>query len=226
MKGAPKEKCDTCNTAHTGPCNPAHVILELRRMKSEVVTWRSEYDVLKRDRERHIANSKENHALYLTEKRSRSVAESQLSNMRMMLHDDIRHRIATFAARGTKWNKGEEGRGLYQKYTVSKADGSGVDPNALYMVLRYDNDPLAREALRTLAFAVACVNTTFASDLMGQLRRHEGASLGNYSDRVAMSESEANGRTERLLMEVYNVKVAMKEGEAQKPSEKETDPVA
>ena len=31
-------------------------------------------------------------------------------------------------------------RGLYDKYTVTKTDGSTIDPEAQYFVLRIDND--------------------------------------------------------------------------------------
>jgi len=40
--------------------------------------------------------------------------------------------------------------GLYGKYTIGKSDGTPVDPNAKYIVLRYDagsDDELARMAL-------------------------------------------------------------------------------
>jgi len=42
---------------------------------------------------------------------------------------------------------------------LKKADGSPVDPNAMYFVLRIDTDPHARIALR--AYAEVFANTDF-----------------------------------------------------------------
>ena len=42
--------------------------------------------------------------------------------------------------------------GLYGKYCISKADGSPVDPNADYFVLRLDTDPVARRAAREYSY--------------------------------------------------------------------------
>lgn len=43
-------------------------------------------------------------------------------------------------------NLSDEERGFYQKYIISKADGSSVDPKAVYLVLRLDTDAAARSA--------------------------------------------------------------------------------
>lgn len=48
--------------------------------------------------------------------------------------------------------------GLHQKYVVKKADGSPVDPNAMYFVLRLDNgssDPDHVDACQQAASAYA-----------------------------------------------------------------------
>ena len=48
--------------------------------------------------------------------------------------------------------------GLHQRYNVSKADGSPVDPDAVYFVLRLDrngDDGIHREACREAARAYA-----------------------------------------------------------------------
>ena len=44
-------------------------------------------------------------------------------------------------------------QGLYNKYTITKTDGTPVDPNAQYFVLRIDTDPAARVALIHYAYA-------------------------------------------------------------------------
>lgn len=41
----------------------------------------------------------------------------------------------------------QEQTGLYKKYIVTKADGTPVDPKAIYFVMRLDTDPAAREAV-------------------------------------------------------------------------------
>ena len=47
-------------------------------------------------------------------------------------------------------------KGWYQKYIIHKADGSPVDPDAIYMVLRLDTDPHAMNA--ALKYADSCEN--------------------------------------------------------------------
>lgn len=41
--------------------------------------------------------------------------------------------------------------GIKGKYVISKADGSAVDPEACYFVLRLDRDSVARRAMRSYA---------------------------------------------------------------------------
>ena len=55
-------------------------------------------------------------------------------------------------------------RGFYQKYIVQKASGNPVDPEARYFVLRVDEDPAARAALRTYAYATP--NNALCADLL------------------------------------------------------------
>lgn len=38
-------------------------------------------------------------------------------------------------------------KGIYGKYVISKVDGSKVDPDACYFVLRLDTDPAAQKAM-------------------------------------------------------------------------------
>lgn len=59
-------------------------------------------------------------------------------------------------------------RGLYQKYIVQKADGSPVDPNAKYIVLRVDAGEYVqacRAAVAVFARRVWCRNPDLAYDL-------------------------------------------------------------
>ena len=63
--------------------------------------------------------------------------------------------------------------GLYGKYVIEKADGSPVDPRAVYFTLRLDTDRFAREAVR--AYSVACREgrPELARDLEELLKRLE-----------------------------------------------------
>ncbi len=54
-------------------------------------------------------------------------------------------------------------QGVFPKYTISKSDGSPVDASACYFVLRLDEDPAARAAMRT--YAVACGNEQLAEGI-------------------------------------------------------------
>ena len=45
----------------------------------------------------------------------------------------------------------DNSKGVHGKYILSKADGSEVDPNACYLVLRLDTDEHARAAARVYA---------------------------------------------------------------------------
>jgi len=68
----------------------------------------------------------------------------------------------------------EESRGLYGKCRIEKADGSPVDPRAMYFTIRLDTDPFARAAAR--AYIEACRETEpeLARDLERLLMEVEG----------------------------------------------------
>lgn len=63
-------------------------------------------------------------------------------------------------------------RGLYGKYTIGKVDGSPVDPQADYFVLRLDTDTNARVAALTYADACEEENPELAVDLRARVKRH------------------------------------------------------
>ena len=60
--------------------------------------------------------------------------------------------------------------GLYGKYRISKADGSPVDPNADYFVLRLDTDPVARRAAREYSYMTP--DRTLAIGLQEKLTKY------------------------------------------------------
>ncbi len=61
-------------------------------------------------------------------------------------------------------------RGFYNKYCITKRDGSPIDPNACYFVMRIDTDPHARKALRAYIKSVRKENLPLASDLTTWLK--------------------------------------------------------
>ena len=56
-------------------------------------------------------------------------------------------------------------RGVYGKYVIEKADGSPVDPDACYFVLRLDTDPAARRAMGQYARSVRSTNEELADQI-------------------------------------------------------------
>lgn len=54
---------------------------------------------------------------------------------------------------------------LFDKYEVRKKDGTPVDPNAMYFVLRVDTDRHARVALRAYARSIRAIDSEFADAL-------------------------------------------------------------
>ncbi len=60
--------------------------------------------------------------------------------------------------------------GLYGKYRISKADGSPVDPNADYFVLRLDTDPVARRAAREYSYMT--VDRKLALELQERITKY------------------------------------------------------
>lgn len=63
-----------------------------------------------------------------------------------------------------------EQQGLHDKYIVTKVDGSPIDPDAQYFVLRLDTDIAARVALRAYAGQCKYYNSQLAFDLQQWLR--------------------------------------------------------
>lgn len=63
--------------------------------------------------------------------------------------------------------------GLRQKYNITKTSGEPIDDGAVYFVLRVDEDPHARAALRAYAGSVADENDVLASDLLMLVERFD-----------------------------------------------------
>ena len=54
---------------------------------------------------------------------------------------------------------------LFNKYQIEKTDGSPVDPEAQYFVLRVDTDPAARYAVLQYASYIGASDPEFADEL-------------------------------------------------------------
>lgn len=65
-----------------------------------------------------------------------------------------------------------EPKGLYLKYIIAKADGSPVDPNADYFVLRLDTDQAARGAARNYANRIMGDNPLLAQEIRDRADKH------------------------------------------------------
>lgn len=63
--------------------------------------------------------------------------------------------------------------GLHQKYMIHKADGSPVDPEADYFVLRLDKDPHARKAALQYALSVRKDNRQLHDDIVAKLESYK-----------------------------------------------------
>jgi hypothetical protein len=70
-------------------------------------------------------------------------------------------------------NEVQEPSGLYDKYIVTKTDGSPIDPEEVLFLLRLDKDPFARRAACTYAFACREENPTLAKDLLALVQELE-----------------------------------------------------
>ena len=55
---------------------------------------------------------------------------------------------------------------LYQKYKIEKTDGTPVDPEAFYFVLRFDTDAFARAAGWFYAQSIRKSDPQFANKLL------------------------------------------------------------
>lgn len=67
-------------------------------------------------------------------------------------------------------------KGIYGKYIIKKTDGSDIDPNACYFVLRLDSDAAAQDAART--YAEQTDNEELANDILMCLEELHRPSCG------------------------------------------------
>ena len=83
-----------------------------------------------------------------------------------------------------------EYKGLYGKYIIKKADGTPIDPNAQYFILRVDTDIHARRALRTYAKSIQDGNPELARDLRAMLMGSLKTEVGQRELDILIKEHE------------------------------------
>jgi hypothetical protein len=64
--------------------------------------------------------------------------------------------------------------GIYGKYRIEKTDGTPIDPQAQYFVLRLDTDRAACEAMRTYAHEIRRRNPILSRELTAVLDEMDG----------------------------------------------------
>lgn len=96
----------------------------------------------------------------------------------------------------------ENGKGLFKKYVVTKADGSPVDPKAVYFVLRLDTDETARGA--AYHYLTRTRDLKLAHQLIDLLHPFTEASLIAHGEGVLAAEEkkvEEKKRGKRVSIE-------------------------
>lgn len=68
----------------------------------------------------------------------------------------------------------DNSKGLYQKYIIQKADGTPIDEEAEYFVLRLDKDPVARVAVMKYAEEIKKDNPQLWRDIFVRVNSYEG----------------------------------------------------
>lgn len=97
-------------------------------------------------------------------------------------------------------------KGLYQKYSISRTDGSPMDPNSDYFVLRVDKDSHARKALRVYAENIKDENPILSRDIFKMLRTYEDLKQHAEIKVISLSsESEFENMVNAYLKEGWKI---------------------
>jgi hypothetical protein len=73
-----------------------------------------------------------------------------------------------------------ESKGLYGKYTIQKTDGTPIDPDADYFILRLDTDKAARLAARRYADVISNINPVLAKELRERCNKYSARDLREF----------------------------------------------
>ncbi len=106
--------------------------------------------------------------------------------------------------------------GWVDQYHITKADGSPLDPNGIYFVLRLDTDPHARVAMKRYAAAIQSENPMLAHDLRSLIARlengetPEGAKVQEIQGELLREEEirQAMAKVDGLLKQIRETKAA------------------
>jgi len=86
---------------------------------------------------------------------------------------------------------------IFGKYTVGKSDGTPVDPQAQYFVLRLDTDPHARVAARAYASSIQSEDPLLSAEMMAWI--------------FSLAPREETEDTSRLLFQLGVMVFALRE---------------
>ncbi len=93
--------------------------------------------------------------------------------------------------------------GLFSKYKIEKTDGSAIDPEAKYFVLRYDTDSSARVAL--VMYALHQSDPQLQQELLSAIKTEE-------LKAVKQAWRAAEIKPDAVLYDEFNEPQAEKEG--------------
>lgn len=94
-------------------------------------------------------------------------------------------------------------KGLYKKYIVQKADGTEIDKNADYFVLRLDTDEAARKAL--IEYAKYTNNNNLVRDILKHISKYDKDN-NNSRSRILSTEYDFTFdmyRQNRMIVSYY-----------------------
>jgi hypothetical protein len=110
-----------------------------------------------------------------------------------------------------------EQRGVYGKYKIEKADGSPVDPEAVYFVLRVDTDAAARTALRAYCRAIKDTNRQLARELCELICEHADVARCGCRSVAECSHESPESYDNAILMRELGM-LTDREGEVNDPA--------
>jgi hypothetical protein len=139
----------------------------IKSLKKEIRRLKHESKV-----EQELTNSYIKH-LHEAEARIKELEEAQLTITNVALENATRKPNVVYITGTGELGPDADAKpreGLYGKYRISKADGSPVDPNADYFVLRLDTDPVARRAAREYSYMT--VDRKLALELQERITKY------------------------------------------------------
>lgn len=103
-------------------------------------------------------------------------------------------------------------KGLYKKYIIQKVNGTEIDKNADYFVLRLDTDPYAREAIAFYAALIKKHNPELADDLLKKFASYAQGTYSNCNSGYCVWKEDRNYWIDRALKAERELRKLNKEG--------------